>query len=279
MNQHYVPEFYLKNFSQNRKRIFVYDKVLQKSFSSSISSIASQQSFYNNSNNQSIENEIGILESRAGSIFKILIELLDSNQFSRITKEQKDILIQFIWLQMNRTLESRIHLGSVKPYILSKLADVPFELDIKEVLNQTEVTDNHINFLSTSTENPFALEMFESRNFIIVKNETKIDFLTSDEPVVRHLHWEIDPRVYEIFLPITSKFGIWIIPKNIYKELDNADEILYSLTEDQNILFYNFHQIYRSTRQIFSLTGNFEYVHQIFKQAPNFGNLNKKRIG
>ena len=278
MNQHYVPEFYLKNFSQNRKQIFVYDKVVQKSFSNNISSIASQRGFYDNSNNQSIENEIGVLESKAGIIFKELIESLVSNQFSRITKEQKDILIQYIWLQMNRTLESRIHFASMQPYLFSKLADVPFELDVNKILAQPEVADNHIDFLSSSKENPFALEMFGGRNFIIVKNVTKVDFLTSDEPVVRHLHWEINPKVYEIFLPITSRFGIWIIPKNIYKELDEADEILYSMADEQNILFYNYHQVYRSTRQIFSFKGNFEYVRQIFQQDPKFGNLNKKRI-
>ena len=278
MNQHYVPEFYLKNFSPNGKQIFVYDKVVQKSFSNSISSIASQQAFYDNRNNQSIENEIGAFESKAGIIFKELIESLVSNQFSRITQEQKNILIQYIWLQMNRTLESRIHFASMQSYLFSKLVDVPFELDVNGILAQPEVADNHIDFLNSSKENPFALEMLGDRNFIIVKNTTKADFLTSDEPVVRHVHWEINPRVYEIFLPITSRFGIWIVPKNIYKELDEADEILYPMADEQNILFYNYHQVYRSTRQIFSLTGNFEYVRQIFQQAPNFGSMNKKRI-
>jgi hypothetical protein len=279
MNQHYVPEFYLKNFSQKGRQIFVYDKVVQKSFSTSISSIASEQGFYDNSRNQSIENEIGVVESKAGILFKELIASLVSNQFSRITEQQKNVLIQFIWLQMNRTLESRIQFGSMQPYLFSKLADTPFELEVNEILSQPEVADHHIDFLSSTKEKPFALEMLGGRNFIIVKNETQTDFLTSDEPVVRHLHWEIDPRVYEIFLPITSKFGIWIIPKNIYKELDEADGVLYSMAEEQNILFYNYHQVYRSTRQIFSLTGNFEYVRQIFQQDPSFGNLNKKRMG
>ncbi len=278
MNQHYVPELYLKNFSENGRQIFVYDKVLQKSFSTSISSIASEQGFYDNSRNQSIENEICLIESRSGIIFKELIESLVSNQFSRIAEQQKSILLQFIWLQMNRTLESRIHFGSIQPYLFSKLMDTPFVSDVGEILSQSEVADHHIDFLSSLKEKPAALEMLGGRNFIVVKNETQTDFLTSDEPVVRHCHWEIDPRIYEIFLPITSKFGIWIIPKNIYKELDQADGLLYSLIEEQNILFYNYHQVYRSTRQIFSLTGNFEYVRQIFQQDPSFGNLNKKRI-
>jgi Protein of unknown function (DUF4238) len=278
MNQHYVPEFYLKYFSQNGKQIFVYDKVVQKSFSSSISSIASQQEFYVNTDKKSIEDEIGIVESETGIILKELIELLVSNQFKTITGNQRDTLIRFIWLQMNRTLESRIDIGSILPRLFSKLADEPFELEVKEILSQREVADNHIDFIQSHKTNEFALEMLADRNFIIVKNETSTDFLTSDEPVVTHLHWEIGPKVYEIFLPITPRFGIWIVPKNMYKELDAADNILYSLTEVQNILFYNYHQIYHSTRQIFSKTGDFEYVRQIFINEPTFGNLNKKRI-
>ena len=278
MNQHYVPEFYLKNFSQNGKQIFVFDKVVQKHFSSSISSVASQQSFYDNSANESIENEIGMLETKTGSVLKDLIESLINNQFLKIDNKQKDILIQFIWLQMNRTLESRIHFGSIKPYIFSKLANVPFKMDVTEVLNQTGLSNSHIEFIRSSPENSFALDMLGSRNFIVVKNQTQIDFLTSDEPVIRHLHSEIDHRVYEIFLPITPKFGLWLIPKGLFKELDEADETLYSFEEDQNIIFYNFHQVYRSTRQIFSISGDFDYVQQLFKQDPNFGNLNKQRI-
>src|SRR4029078_1066358 len=126
MKQHFVPEFYLKNFTTNGKQLFIYDKVIHKSFTNSISSVASQESFYDNSDNQSIENEIGKLEGKTGIVIKNLIEALVSGQFSRINKEQKNVLIEFIWFQMNRTKESRIQFGSMRPHLFSKLANVPF---------------------------------------------------------------------------------------------------------------------------------------------------------
>lgn len=260
------------------KQIFVYDKVEKKSFSNSISSIASGRNFYTNSSNQSIENEIGVLESKAGAVFNELIESLNSNRFSKITEEQKNILIEFIWLQMSRTLESRINFGIAPSHICNKIADIPFELDVKDVLNQKWVKDEHIDFLRSFKENPFALELLGSKNFIIVENKTQIDFFTSDEAVVRHLHNDIVPSVYEVFLPITSKFGIWIIPKKINKQFDAFDGKLYQLIEEESILFYNSLQIYWSTRQIFSLTGNFGQVNKILEQNPKYGNLNKKRV-
>ena len=102
MNQHFVPQFYLKNFSQNGKQIFVYDKAIHKSFSCGISSVASQQSFYDNRDNQSMENEIGKLEGNTAGVLKKLIEALLTCKFERINKEDKDILIQFIWLGLGR---------------------------------------------------------------------------------------------------------------------------------------------------------------------------------
>ena len=279
VNQHYVPEFYLKNFSQNGKQIFVYDKVIKKSFSSGISSVASQQSFYNNSKNKSIEDEIADMESKTGSVLKKLILSLNNNEFSKIDQIQKNILIEFIWMQMNRTLESRIHFASIKPHLYNKLTNVPFEIDVNELLSQIETTDNHIEFLRSSSKNSLALETFGSRNFIIVKNQTQIDFLTSDEPVIRYLHSEIESNIYEVFLPITPKLGLWVIAKNIYKELDDADGIIYPFENEENILFYNYLHVYRSTRQIFSFSGDCGYVHQIFNQNPNFGNFNKQRLG
>ena len=179
---------------------------------------------------------------------------------------------------MNRTVESRIHLGSVQPHLFSKLADISFEIDANEMLKQTEISDNHIDFINTSLEHKFALTEFGSRNFILVKNETTTDFFTSDDPVIRHLHSEISLRVYELFLPISPKFGIWIFPKGIFKELDEADQILYTFTDPQNIMFYNFLQVYRSTRQVFSFSSDFSYVEQLLKENPSFGNINKQRL-
>ena len=278
MNQHFVPEFYLKNFSPNGKQIFVYDKILQKSFTSSISSVASKDSFYHNSNNNSIENIIGNVEARTGIIIKKLIKKLENDQFSKITFEEKDILLKFIWLQMTRTIESRIQSGSIRPNLYSKLTNTTYEIDANKMLKDIEIIDGHIDFLNSSLENPFALSILRSRNFIIVKNETAVDLITSDDPVIKFTHSEIDHRLYELFIPINPKFGIWIIPKGFYLELDIADGILYLFKENDNIAFYNHLQVYQSTRQLFSIKPNFYFAKEVLEKNPNFRNINKKRL-
>ena len=46
INQHYVPQSYLKNFSFNRSQIFVFDKLRQHSFTSNVRNVASERAFY-----------------------------------------------------------------------------------------------------------------------------------------------------------------------------------------------------------------------------------------
>ena len=59
INQHYVPQYYLKNFSNNG-HIHIYDLKEKKSFTNSISNVAFKKKFYNvdpNFFNKIIENE------------------------------------------------------------------------------------------------------------------------------------------------------------------------------------------------------------------------------
>ena len=72
---------------------------------------------------------------------------------------------------------------------------------------------------------------------------------------------------------------MWIVQKNLSKRLDEVDEIIYTLTQEDSILFYNYNQIYNSNRQIFSLKENFLFAKQILYENPNFVNLSKKRMG
>ncbi|MBL0183894.1 MAG: DUF4238 domain-containing protein [Chitinophagaceae bacterium] len=96
MNQHFVPELYLKNFSPNGKQIFVYDKTIEKSFSSSISSVASHSLFYRETGEDSLEARFGLLETKISPIIASLIENLENDTFSGITSTELSLLAQFV---------------------------------------------------------------------------------------------------------------------------------------------------------------------------------------
>jgi hypothetical protein len=225
-----------------------------------------------------MENTIGILETQTGIVLKNLIETLANNQLPEINNADRSTLIKFIWLQMNRTVESRIHWGNLKPHLISKLTDTSYSIEANEMLKDSDNSDEHLTFLSSSIENSFALNTLGSRNFIVVKNDTSIDFIISDHPVVKYTHWEINHNMHEIFMPINCKYGIWIFPKGLFKELDDADNKVYELNVDDNIKFYNYLQVSQSTRQLFSMTSNFDYVEEILENAPSLKDINRQRL-
>ena len=45
-NQHYVPQFYLKQWANNKEQLFVYDKKQKKSFTSNVKNVVSSKFFY-----------------------------------------------------------------------------------------------------------------------------------------------------------------------------------------------------------------------------------------
>ena len=69
---HYVPRFYLKNFSilGNEKSVWCFDKASRKKFKICIANIGCEKGFYN----QETELFLSHVESKASPVLKKLIE-------------------------------------------------------------------------------------------------------------------------------------------------------------------------------------------------------------
>lgn len=128
INQHYVPQSYLKNFSFNRSQIFVFDKFKQRSFTSNVRNVASERAFYDfpqsvsqPENIQIIEQLFSGLETRQCRFLKHIQKKIDSifqirlipNQASKtysinvVTADQRQDLACVVAIQFLRTKEFR----------------------------------------------------------------------------------------------------------------------------------------------------------------------------
>lgn len=226
--QHYVPQFYLRNFSSNKKQIFVYDKIIKSSFSAPIDSVASSKYFYDwqeldeTFNQQFIENAFAKFESETAPTFVRLISRLESGEFRGFNKNEMLDLSEFIWYQMIRNPETREILSEVNDKIKNKLSELGAS---KEVLEKNELAgfDNkkeHLKFLLDPSKTEGTIRDFCNRIWIAIENKTKYSFFTSDNPVIRYTHWSIGHLAYEIFYPITSKFAIWILLREPFKQFE-----------------------------------------------------------
>lgn len=101
--QHYVPQFYLKNFSNDGKNIYCYDKEEFKSYPQSIKNIAQSKYFYGK--DLTLEDNLSYLEWYSSLCINKLIKTRDYRLF--FCKKLKEIFADFITFQFFRTLEVR----------------------------------------------------------------------------------------------------------------------------------------------------------------------------
>ena len=128
INQHYVPQSYLKNFSFNRSQLFVFDKFRQCSFTSNVRNVASERAFYDfpqsinqPENIQVIEQFFSGLEAKQDKFLRHIQKKIDRifqmrlipNKASKtystnaITADQRQDLAYIVAIQFLRTKEFR----------------------------------------------------------------------------------------------------------------------------------------------------------------------------
>ena len=128
LNQHYVPQSYLRYFSPDRNKIFVFDKFNQKEFQSNVRNVASERAFYDFPEDitqpehiQIIEEFLSGLEKEQDKLLKHLQKKiynifdlrLNPNHIEKVysvkvlTEEQRKELAYVIAIQFLRTREFR----------------------------------------------------------------------------------------------------------------------------------------------------------------------------
>jgi Protein of unknown function (DUF4238) len=103
-NQHYVPQFLLKNFTTGKKkRIWVFDKLEEKIFLTTPRNIASEQNFYIHEmgdNKLNLESSFNILESKAKNIID---KILKDESLTSLSEIDRVWLVSFVAAQFLRT--------------------------------------------------------------------------------------------------------------------------------------------------------------------------------
>ena len=107
-HQHYVPQLYLKNFTQNRNKAVVWDRVSKGYYYKKIREICYINDLYetkwvdSNPNlgkfvlDNQIERQLAELEGNAAKVIDKIIRLANEHNFVSISATEKRILIEFI---------------------------------------------------------------------------------------------------------------------------------------------------------------------------------------
>jgi len=260
-NQHYVPKFYFRLFSQNGKTICLFN-IPKELFieSASIAGQCSKNYFYNK--NIEVEKAFAQLE---GLIRTKLNLILENKRLDCLSKEEIEHLKAHILFQYGRTKFARDRENELANYLFDLLKPKMYS-DAKEKgkdilwesIENAKIILNSSHALLISMMSGILLN---DLNIALLENESKIDFIFSDNPVVFFNSFFNETRPQgtigiastglQIFYPINSKYMLFLYDPDYYavssckirisknKDIQRLNG-LQILNCDENIYFQNF---------------------------------------
>jgi hypothetical protein len=282
--QHYVPRFYLKNFSVEQKKnhlINCYDKSTKKIFFTNIENIGCENYFYDIEEdvNQTIEKHLGEWESKFSKSYEKLLSVLDVN---KLDNSDKEIISYFIAAQLARTRENRIQSKDLVKQLKKRIykdATTELKKQIDEASSDKSIKERHIAFIIKTV--PLFVDIISKMKWVLFINKTKKPFWTSDNPVTLHNDLKFDPfgnlgllcKGIQLHFPLNPKIVLLTLDPNEYAYFPDSADVI----DEQNVIFENHLQVKRSTMHLFSIDDDFELAETMIKEHPEIGNIDRKR--
>ncbi len=232
--QHYVPQFYLKNFSETKSSISTFNlekKILIKN--ASIRDMCKKEKFYGDDNK--VENFLNDeIEQKSADIIKRIIE---TNEFPT---SQDDLikLLMFILVSEARNLKSGDSTSKLYDFFAKKMLEgdpefnkLDIDLDTLEIKLNTPT--NYLIYQALRSV-PLILDL---EGVIILNDTSDRMFITSDNPMVRYNSFYMSKnyqnrgyglvtRGLQLFMPISPKVCLLLYDELAYDIPEKTDRLL-----------------------------------------------------
>jgi len=255
ISHHYVPQFYLRNFSTDENQVgiglFIPDKGVFAN--TAIKNIAAKDYLYGADNE--IEKELSKMEGVVAEIFKTWISVLlpppiDSPAFNTLK--------HFILTQIFRTIKAGKELNEAMNegyQAIRKLMHMENDPLPEGILVHKDPT--LLSLVYTSDK----LALMDFLSIKTVVNLTDTPFITSDHPVIRYNQWMEQKGYYlgatgiavkglQIFLPIHPRVMICLYDGTVYK-CGQKDKNVVKIESENDILQLNSLQYLVSDKSLF----------------------------
>jgi hypothetical protein len=290
--QHFIPQWYLRNFSPDWNRdnknehIWAYDISSKTIELKTIQETAQQEYFYDEEG----EFEKSLMETEADTS-KAVSVIIKNESIRELSGPTRKKISQFFLFQLTRTEASKAKTKNfvtnyledeIKPKLRTKYEKVP------EILPFIEWLNLDANFFQYSIRMALAdAEIISDLKLILLINSTKSPFITSDYPVVFNNYYYraigehgLQTPGLQIICPITDRLCLMLIDIKLYKMTLNKQSKI-EILEESDVNSINCLQILNCYKQGFSKQNNLEYVQKIhlesLQKKKNFGTPRFKR--
>ena len=267
--QHYVPVFYLKEFSSDGKRINLWNIPQKKKILGGLKGQCQKNFFYGD--DRKLEKMLGNIESRTS---KVLKDVADNNRLpSALNRGHRD-LMHYILIQHLRTPYA--NKGMIDKIKQLKNSVEDSKVFVSERLRKRydqeyKIMKKYAPQLSTV----FAFSDFDSISDLKMKlivNKTKTEFVTSDHPVVLYnqlLHYDAQiqqipypttglvAKGIQLFFPISPTKVLLMYDDHVYS-VGNSDRTNIPIYHKQDVTAINMLQMCSGSQNIYFKDGAFD---------------------
>ena len=273
-NQHYVPQFYLRNFSSDDKNIAAYHLGQERSLGLvPIKDQCSKDYFYQSLD---VEKQLCAIEADTSEIISKII----AGKYSKLSQGELLSIRAFIMLQNSRTKHSadliRNAASKMKALLLSMKPTEELKKQISEI---DETMRGSVDLMMNIFPEMFLQSLDLSMKLLI--NQTDRPFITSDDPVFEYdqylervcdsLSYGIGSKGIEIFMPISAKLMLLLYDSKIYK-IGTRKSCQVMITQRNDVDHLNLLTVLYSDRVIYYEDGTISEseISQLAQKAKRF---------
>lgn len=282
--QHYVPKFYLRNFSENERAIDTFNLTNSKYIqNASIKDMCQRHNFYGADNR--MENYLAEVESRASMLIK---NVLRSNKFPEIGEDYLD-LFQFLLISEARNLKIAESTNYAADYIAKLFIEKhpefkDLDLDAFKLVLKEPST---MNIAAAVEGTKFILDLRPL--LIIEKTGGTRRFITSDNPLIRYNSFYLSKkypggfglmvRGLQLFFPITPHKCILLYDSMAYDIPNDQEHVLYlnkarDVDQLNELFFLNAHNNVFFNQKV--RNSYIEGLHYKLRKEPRVGDTSRE---
>jgi len=299
--QHYVPQFLLRNFTDDGGSLRVFDKQTDRVFCTSPANMAAECGFYDyrssEGRTETLDGAMSWLDDQAA---EVVAHLLEERGLDSLADHQRYLVAAFAAAQLVRTaslrrsithvteefadrlgrwgtaVQSAVEAGDFEPPF-SESAGEGVSLEQLEQLSENDMRVMSLRLIQNSVTRyvPILLQ----KRWCLAAAPNGAPFYCSDNPVVLHNERQtrfgglgIGQRGIQIYLPLSSTLMLCMFCPELAQEFRDVENSLPISLPPQCVTFQNSLQVTYAERFVFCKRDGFELIRQILADHPDYRN-------
>jgi hypothetical protein len=249
--------------------------------------VAGEQYFYDTSGDQPFENYLARIEGEFADAYR---KILNAEDLSELTENDKTAIAYSVATQEHRTRVFRDEYIEGFEKLADRIREFNISGELEEQIDEFDKADDdttarilHKDFMLDAgwdfTEEILGLK------WILFKNQSDSEFLTSDHPITRYNRYDhgwkgnlgYRSEGIEIYFPLSPDMCLAFVDSTHFAGNPSKIELGTSNQDQDHITLVNELQVKQSKRHVFSKSDNFGLVDRILDKYPRFGDLDRER--